>query len=163
MRITFPTISTRKTTTTSIRLLIMVSATVSGIFAQLNHDHNNYHTIIVTITIAIHSSLYRFLSVTQNNMLLLTPQLNYISMKFLPLSLLTQRDEIREGMFCNETTVRDMGCKNNFCECPHIINVSCCFISLSSRSISCIKMKHFSQSFKQFTSFYIRNCYMYLF
>ncbi|XP_045468970.1 laccase-4-like isoform X1 [Harmonia axyridis] len=66
---------------------------------------------------------YGFSNITKNDMLLLTPQLNYISMKFLPLSLLTQRDEIREDMVCNETTVRDMDCRNSYCECPHIINI----------------------------------------
>ncbi|XP_044756692.1 laccase-4-like isoform X2 [Coccinella septempunctata] len=66
---------------------------------------------------------YGFSNITKNDMLLLTPQLNHISMKFLPLSLLTQRNEIKEESLCNETTVRDMNCRNDYCECPHIINI----------------------------------------
>ncbi|KAK9884427.1 hypothetical protein WA026_007274 [Henosepilachna vigintioctopunctata] len=66
---------------------------------------------------------YGFNNVTKQNNLVLTPQLNYISLKLLPFPLLSQRGEIREETLCNETTVRDKDCQNNYCECPHVVNV----------------------------------------
>ncbi|KAK9884425.1 hypothetical protein WA026_007272 [Henosepilachna vigintioctopunctata] len=52
-----------------------------------------------------------------------TPQLNHISMKLLSVPIFSQRDEINEELFCNETTVKYQDCRNNFCSCPHVIQV----------------------------------------
>ncbi|KAK9884426.1 hypothetical protein WA026_007273 [Henosepilachna vigintioctopunctata] len=66
---------------------------------------------------------YDFNNIKNKDMLTLTPQLNYISMKLLPFPIFSQRNEINEDLFCNETTLKDTDCKNNFCSCPHVIQV----------------------------------------
>ncbi|KAJ3666315.1 hypothetical protein Zmor_001765 [Zophobas morio] len=64
---------------------------------------------------------YGFFNVTDPMQQVLTPQLNYISMKLQSFPLLPQRNQIEENMLCNETTVQD--CENKFCECTHIVNI----------------------------------------
>ncbi|KAL3276760.1 hypothetical protein HHI36_012127 [Cryptolaemus montrouzieri] len=66
---------------------------------------------------------YGFSNITKENRLTLTPQLNYMSLKLLPFPMLTQRNEIKEEMLCNETTVRNIDCKTSYCECPHVVNL----------------------------------------
>ncbi|XP_011300938.1 laccase-1 [Fopius arisanus] len=53
---------------------------------------------------------------------LLTPQINHISMKFPEFPLLPQRDSMTTENFCNSSTVGD--CKNKYCECTHVIQVA---------------------------------------
>ncbi|XP_044258948.1 laccase-5-like isoform X2 [Tribolium madens] len=64
---------------------------------------------------------YGFHNVTNASVQILTPQLNYISMKLQSFPLLSQRHQIDENMFCNESSVND--CQNNYCECTHVVNI----------------------------------------
>lgn len=63
-------------------------------------------------------------NVTQENRLY-TPQLNHISLKFPSVSLLSQRDQINDEIFCNETTLMEQGidCREKFCKCHHVLQV----------------------------------------
>lgn len=62
-----------------------------------------------------------FVSVTDSKQKLLTPQLNHISMMMQPFPLLPARDLIKEGAFCNESTVSN--CTMQHCECTHVVKV----------------------------------------
>ncbi|CAG9772968.1 unnamed protein product [Ceutorhynchus assimilis] len=73
----------------------------------------NYH---------FHRPGYEFYNVTPANQML-TPQINHISMEMPSFSLLSQRDEIVDDTFCNETTVQDKDCVNNYCECPYVYQI----------------------------------------
>lgn len=61
------------------------------------------------------------ISVTDPRMKLLTPQLNHISFKSPAMPLLSQRNEIDESLFCNETAIKN--CTYDYCECPHVLQV----------------------------------------
>lgn len=72
-----------------------------------------------------HSDYYSMDSnVTQTNRLY-TPQLNHISLKFPPMALLPQRNQIKDDLFCNETTLSQQGidCREEFCKCYHVLQV----------------------------------------
>nr|ATI08981.1 laccase I [Monochamus alternatus] len=66
---------------------------------------------------------YGFNNISDVNLRLLTPQFNHISMKTPPFPLLPQRNEITKDMFCNKDTMKDIDCVENYCECPHGLNV----------------------------------------
>ncbi|KAJ3627121.1 hypothetical protein MTP99_014525 [Tenebrio molitor] len=82
---------------------------VSYDFYKMNHPV--YHK----------ESLYGFFNVTNASQQILTPQLNYISMKLQSFPLLPQRHQIEENMLCNETSVEN--CENQYCECTHVVNI----------------------------------------
>lgn len=67
---------------------------------------------------------YVFVSVTDVNMKLLTPQFNHITNTMPSIALLPQRDELPDDVFCNNETMADKDCINNHCECHHGIKVS---------------------------------------
>lgn len=53
---------------------------------------------------------------------LLTPRLNYISLKLPPFPLLSQYEDLDTRYpFCNEST--EVNCENKYCECTHVIEV----------------------------------------
>ena len=54
-----------------------------------------------------------------------TPQLNHISMQLPPFPLLSQRNEIRPNMFCNDSSLAAQGrdCQKEFCACTHLVDV----------------------------------------
>ncbi|XP_060526823.1 uncharacterized protein LOC132702294 isoform X2 [Cylas formicarius] len=66
-----------------------------------------------------HRPGYEFYNVSPSTNQLQTPQFNHISMKVPSFPLLPQRDEVTEGMFCNEMTVKDQNCTTEYCECSH--------------------------------------------
>ncbi|CAG9861310.1 unnamed protein product [Phyllotreta striolata] len=75
-----------------------------------------------------HSDYYRipyygFDNITNPKEKILTPQFNHISMEVPSKALLSQRDEIDESTFCNNDTMADKNCKEDFCYCPHVIKV----------------------------------------
>lgn len=63
-------------------------------------------------------------NLTEENRLY-TPQLNHISLKFPSVSLLSQRDQINDEIFCNETSLIEQGidCRKKFCTCHHVLQV----------------------------------------
>ncbi|KAI7815129.1 laccase [Rhyzopertha dominica] len=65
--------------------------------------------------------LYGFHNITDSKQKLLTPQLNHISMMMQPFPLLPARDLIKEGAFCNESTVSN--CTKQHCECTHVVKI----------------------------------------
>lgn len=60
------------------------------------------------------------LTVSQPNRVL-TPQINHISMKFPNFAVMPQRDQVKDSMFCNQSTVSN--CVEEFCECLHVMQV----------------------------------------
>ncbi|KFB43437.1 laccase 1 [Anopheles sinensis] len=68
-------------------------------------------------------NLYGFGQVINNTNRLYTPQLNHISMRMPPVPFLPGKDLLDESQFCNETTVRNRNCRNEFCECSHVIQI----------------------------------------
>ncbi|XP_035891289.1 laccase abr2 isoform X1 [Anopheles stephensi] len=68
-------------------------------------------------------SLYGFQQVINNTNRLYTPQLNHISMRMPPIPFLPGKDVLDESQFCNETSVRDRNCREEFCECSHVIQI----------------------------------------
>ncbi|KAF5297473.1 hypothetical protein FQR65_LT10009 [Abscondita terminalis] len=64
---------------------------------------------------------YSFVAVNKTTQQLLTPQLNFISMKMPTVPLLSARNEINTDEFCNETTVGK--CDDRYCECTHVLQV----------------------------------------
>lgn len=54
----------------------------------------------------------------------ITPQINDISFASPPFALLPQRHLVEDdSIFCNASTV-STDCKTNYCQCPHVIQVS---------------------------------------
>uniref|UniRef100_A0A182Q0P9 Uncharacterized protein n=1 Tax=Anopheles farauti TaxID=69004 RepID=A0A182Q0P9_9DIPT len=68
-------------------------------------------------------SLYGFGQVINNTNRLYTPQLNHISMRMPPVPFLPGKDVLDEAQFCNETSVRDRNCREQYCECSHVIQI----------------------------------------
>uniref|UniRef100_A0A182P7D7 Multicopper oxidase n=1 Tax=Anopheles epiroticus TaxID=199890 RepID=A0A182P7D7_9DIPT len=68
-------------------------------------------------------SLYGFQQVINNTNRLYTPQLNHISMRMPPIPFLPGKDVLDESQFCNETSVRGRNCREEFCECSHVIQI----------------------------------------
>ncbi|XP_310270.3 uncharacterized protein LOC1271472 [Anopheles gambiae] len=68
-------------------------------------------------------SLYGFQQVVNNTNRLYTPQLNHISMRMPPVPFLPGKDVLDESQFCNETSVRDRNCRQEFCECSHVLQI----------------------------------------
>ncbi|KAJ8956580.1 hypothetical protein NQ314_006707 [Rhamnusium bicolor] len=66
---------------------------------------------------------YGFFNMSDINLRLLTPQFNHISMEMPSFPLLPQREEITSDIFCNQDTMSDKNCEENYCECPHGIKV----------------------------------------
>ncbi|XP_076258209.1 uncharacterized protein LOC143195157 [Rhynchophorus ferrugineus] len=66
-----------------------------------------------------HRPGYEFYNVKPVTNQLQTPQLNHISMEMPSFPLLPQRDQVPEDMFCNNETVKENDCVNNYCECHH--------------------------------------------
>ncbi|CAG9818287.1 unnamed protein product [Phaedon cochleariae] len=67
--------------------------------------------------------LYGFFNFTNVNMQLLTPQFNHISMEMPSFPLLSQRNEISDGMFCNKETMNKTDCMDLHCQCHHGIHI----------------------------------------
>ncbi|XP_019874659.2 uncharacterized protein LOC109602679 [Aethina tumida] len=63
---------------------------------------------------------YGFYNVSQPNRVL-TPQINHISMKFPNFAVMPQRDQVKDSMFCNQSTVSN--CVEEFCECLHVMQI----------------------------------------
>lgn len=51
-----------------------------------------------------------------------TPQLNNISFTYLSFPFLSQRDQLQNSMFCNDTMFKD--CSDRYCGCTYVIQVS---------------------------------------
>uniref|UniRef100_A0A182N4J6 Multicopper oxidase n=1 Tax=Anopheles dirus TaxID=7168 RepID=A0A182N4J6_9DIPT len=68
-------------------------------------------------------ALYGFGQVVNNTNRLYTPQLNHISMRMPPVPFLPGKDVLDERQFCNETSVRDRNCREQYCECSHVIQI----------------------------------------
>uniref|UniRef100_W8B7R7 L-ascorbate oxidase n=1 Tax=Ceratitis capitata TaxID=7213 RepID=W8B7R7_CERCA len=54
-----------------------------------------------------------------------TPQLNHISLKFPPMALMAERNNVDDSLFCNETSLAQQGidCRKEFCHCHHVLQV----------------------------------------
>uniref|UniRef100_A0A182VY04 Uncharacterized protein n=1 Tax=Anopheles minimus TaxID=112268 RepID=A0A182VY04_9DIPT len=68
-------------------------------------------------------SLYGFQQVINNTNRLYTPQLNHISMRMPSVPFLPGKDLLDESQFCNETSMRERNCREEFCECSHVIQI----------------------------------------
>lgn len=83
-------------------------------------DGNYYQTVILSY-VRVNDQCLLVSAVVKNTQRLFTPQLNYISMKLTDFPLLSQRDSIQPGQFCNESTVS--GCEEDYCSCTHVLQV----------------------------------------
>lgn len=56
---------------------------------------------------------------------LYTPQLNHISLKFPPMALMAERNNVDDSRFCNDTSLAQQGidCRKDFCHCHHVLQV----------------------------------------
>ncbi|XP_054084101.1 uncharacterized protein LOC105219789 [Zeugodacus cucurbitae] len=56
---------------------------------------------------------------------LYTPQLNHISLKFPPMALMAERNNVDDSLFCNDTSLAQQGidCRKEFCHCHHVLQV----------------------------------------
>lgn len=83
-------------------------------------------TIVSTYTLYLHNlgtsicNVMRILAV-ETALRTYTPQINHISMKMPSFPLLSQPESIKNGTFCNESTVRH--CSTNFCHCVYKIDL----------------------------------------
>nr|XP_023019016.1 laccase-1-like [Leptinotarsa decemlineata] len=66
---------------------------------------------------------YGFYNFTDSTVQLLTPQFNHISMEMPPFPLLSQRDQLVDGAFCNQETMMDKNCEVEHCQCHHGVKV----------------------------------------
>uniref|UniRef100_A0A1Y1K8C1 Laccase n=2 Tax=Photinus pyralis TaxID=7054 RepID=A0A1Y1K8C1_PHOPY len=67
------------------------------------------------------TAMYGYAEVNDTKQQLLTPQLNYISLKLPPVPLLPARDLLDTDKFCNRYNMEH--CEKNFCECTHVLEV----------------------------------------
>ncbi|KAK5650033.1 hypothetical protein RI129_001062 [Pyrocoelia pectoralis] len=82
---------------------------VSYDFYRINNPH--FHK----------SGMYGYEEVNDTKHQLLTPQLNYISLKLPPVPLLPGRDQLDTNKFCNRFNTQN--CNETFCECTHVLEV----------------------------------------
>lgn len=63
------------------------------------------------------------LSVEDKKNRIYTPQLNHITLKLPPFNMLSERSRFNSTSFCNETSMKDEKCVENFCACTHVLSV----------------------------------------